>query len=228
MAETYAFGSTTIKDLDGNVVTIKGISQNDLEKIKTNITETKANTQAISELKNKVEQDSLGRRRLAYKDYRQEPNQTEMVQGVYYMVPVNATDEFVEFDPNTGKPKTEQTTSDKKVAKYLVVFKDNLGSVSTLGEIDQQPDFADFAKIAGTNAFTGTNSFTTAPTLVGNTQTADTVGDDDLATGKTVKEVQALAKEKISLKIQATKPEVGEMTAGVLYAYVAEDLLTGV
>lgn len=230
MAEKYLQGSFTIKDLSGNVIQVNSLTENDIAKIKGYFSKTDS-------LEQKLASENLGQKTLAYKDYRQELNQAEMVAGVYYMVPVNAADQFIEFDKTTGKPKVEQAegVDDPKVVKYYVVYKSSgeEGTVATLGEIDQQPDFDLFGKLAADNTWTGNNTFNNDVKVAnGASQDVNSIEDTVLVSGKIAKELNTKVKAlesasatHITIQISELAPEEGSMTTNVLYGFKSKDLL---
>ena len=131
MATTQKFGAFTLKDAQGNVVTIQGLTANDVAKIKSYFAE-------VDTLKEQLKVVNSGQQRLAYKDYygNTEALKAEMEVGVYYNVPFNAEGQFLEFDKATGKPKDPQpvgTTTNLKVDYYEIVYKDSADTVAKLG-----------------------------------------------------------------------------------------------
>lgn len=228
MAE-YLQGSITFKDTDGNVVQVNSLTTEDIAKLKEYISK-------VDTLENYVANDNLGQKTLAYKDYRQDDNKGEMKTGIYYMVPVNASDEFIEFDKATGKPKNPQTVPevvDLTVVKYYVVYKTQEDTVANLGEIKQQPNFDLFAALADNNTFTGNNTFNNDITLAnGASQDVQSIADTTAVAGKIVKgldtrlkTVEAELPKKITISISEAKPEPGNITANVLYGFKATNLI---
>lgn len=225
----YLQGSITFKDTDGNIVQVNSLTTEDIAKIKEYHSK-------VDSLENYVANDNLGQKTLAYKDYRQDGNKGEMKTGVYYMVPVNISDEFIEFDKATGKPKNPQTVpevTDLNVVKYYVVYKTQEDTVANLGEIDQQPNFDLFAALAGNNTFTGNNTFNNDITLAnGASQDVKSISDTTVVAGKIVKgldtrleTVEAELPKKITISISESKPESGSITANVLYGFKATNLI---
>ena len=207
----------TVKDaVDGHSTQITQIN--------SSVEELRKEVEVVKELE---EASNKGQKTLAYKDYTQDLNQTDMKIGVYYMVPFNAQDQFVEFDPTTGRPKAQQADSvtDTNVKYCVIMYKGPSGTASNLGKQDQQMNFDLFAKLASNNTFTGDNTFNKAPTKVAQSANADL---SDLADGVLVskKEVTEFTNKKVqeakdsSIQIVTQDPEVGSMTEGVIYFVV--------
>lgn len=144
MATNYANGALIFKDQAGNIVRVNGLSDNDITKLKAALTQVEANKSAIESMQSEMVENLAEHRELAYKDYTQTANQTDMKVGVYYMVPQNAANEFLEFDPATGKPKADQTATDKVVDHYVVMYKPAEGEVQTVGTMHLNFDPADY------------------------------------------------------------------------------------
>lgn len=211
-----------LTDIEGNIALMRSFSDDYVAYVKE--TRTKVDT-----LEQKTENSKLNQYRRAFKDYRQPENQEDMEQNIFWMVPVNQNDEFVEYDPNTGKPKPDQTTSDHEVAKYIIMYKDSAGLVFEHGQIDKQPDFDLFATLAGDNTFTGSNTFSQAVTLSnGATQELESIPDTEAVGGKVVKALdtrlkaaEAALPSKVTVSVSATAPDQGSMQPNILYFYNA-------
>lgn len=130
-------GSIVLKDASGNVVLVRSLTDADITQLKEDHTKLLALSGQMDAMEN-------GGRQLAYKDYTQAGNQTDMQAGIYYMVPFNAEDQFLEFDPTTGKPKADQAdVTDHTVAYYTLMYKGTgePGTVSELGDMEVKLNF---------------------------------------------------------------------------------------
>lgn len=175
------------KDPDGNIAYFRSLSENDINKIKQYFSD-------FDTLKADFEAFRQGATRLAFVDYTQTANQSAMEDSIIYLVPFNEAGEFIAFDSSTYQPASSGNPTDTTVAYVTRVIK--LGdTVINLGNLYTQPDFDAYARLAGDNTYTGSNTFNTVPTLGNNTQTVDTIGDDDLVSGKLIKEVDSIADE---------------------------------
>lgn len=191
MPEKVLYGSAIFKDGQGNTVKVMGLSQGDKNKLKEALTD-------IANLKIEVDKSNRGQVTVALKDYyTNEDHKDEMAVGVYYRVPFNAQDQFLEFDPETGKPKNPQTNAnvtDLEVAYFQIVMKNSSDTVNKLAKQVLKLSFEGMATLAGTQTFTGDNTFEKDIT-VSATQNVDSLGDDKLATAKFVRD---LADKKIT------------------------------
>lgn len=191
MAEKVLYGSAIFKDGQGNTVKVLGLSENDKNKLKQALTD-------IDNLKLEVDKSNRGQVVVALKDYyTDETHKDEMAVGVYYRVPFNKQDQFLEFDPETGKPKNPQTNvgvTDLEVAYFQIVMKNSTDTVNKLAKQMLQLSFEGMATLAGTQTFTGDNTFEKDIT-VNATQNVDSLGDTKLATAKFVRD---LADKKIN------------------------------
>lgn len=130
-------GSIVLKDASGNVVLVRSLTDADITQLKEDHTKLLALSGQIDAMEN-------GGRQLAYKDYTQSANQGEMQPGTYYMVPFNAANQFLEFDPATGKPKADQADiTDHIVAYYKLMYKGtgDSGAVAELGKMEVKLNF---------------------------------------------------------------------------------------
>lgn len=188
MAENIKYGSGIFKDAAGNVIKIQGWTENDINKVKQHGTD-------IETLKAQVNSINEGQRKIALKDfYTSEAHKAEMEVGVYYSVPFNANNEYLEWDMSTGKPKDPQSvvTVVDLVPKYFQIVMKNEGDVvQKLGRQDIQSSFADVAFLNATQTFTGENTFDRDITYAGTDQDVDTLNDNKFATAKWVRAVTA-------------------------------------
>lgn len=190
MAVTLQNGTIIAKDSDGNIVYLRSLSADDITKIKGYFSKTDTLETNLSSLSDEFEAFRKGATRLAFADYSQPANQEGMEENIIYLVPFNSSNEFIQFDESTYAPSADGNPSDTTVA-YVHRYIKIEGAVVDLGVIYTQPDFESFATKTGDNSFTGSNTFASAPTLTSNTQTVDTVEDDQFVTGKVVDELQA-------------------------------------
>lgn len=185
MPEKVLYGSAIFKDGQGNTVKVLGLSENDKNKLKQALAD-------IENLKTEVDKSNRGQVTIALKDYySNEDHKDEMAVGVYYRVPFNKQDQFLEFDPETGKPKSPQTNgavTDLEVAYFQIVMKNSSDAVNKLAKQVLKLSFEGMATLAGTQTFTGDNTFEKDIT-VSATQNVDSLGDDKLATAKFVRDV---------------------------------------
>lgn len=224
-------GAAIFKDAQGNTIKVQGLTENDITKIKKHGTDIEAIQQKISRL-------DEAQSKIAFKDfYTDETHKADMAPGVFYMVPFNAADEYLEWDEATGKPKAgqmkpapnnTQPKTDLKVAYFQIVMKNSNDQVNKLGKQEVQPNFEDFAKLKANNKFTADNTFEKDIT-VNAAQDVDTLGDKKLATAKFVKD---LTDKKITeaghLKGKfhaAGVPDEGALKANEIVFYKAQDLL---
>lgn len=99
---------------------------------------------------------------IAMQDFTQTAVQGAMDEGVFYSVPFNAADQYIQIDPETGKPAETQAdgVTDKKVDHFVVMYKAPTSKlVMNLGDRKVAPDFADVPLLSKDNNFSGTNSF---------------------------------------------------------------------
>lgn len=150
MAVKIENGSFVGKDQEGNVVRVRGWTDNDITKIKSALND-------IKQLKADVASTNKGQRELAYKDYTAVANQASMPSGVYFLVPMTADNQFIEFDQTTGKPKD----TSKKVDRFTIMYKSTGadGKVSNLGTQDTHTSLDGVPLLDGDNTFTGSNTF---------------------------------------------------------------------
>lgn len=167
-----------MKDKDGNIGYFRSLSDNDIAKIKQYFSNFDA-------LKTDFESFRNGATRIAFADYTQEANQASMEEGIIYLVPFTAEGVFIPFSEDTYQP-----ADGTSVVGYFERRIKIGGTVYNLQRIYTHPDFKDLASLSGNNAFTGTNSFASAPTLTGtNDQTAAGVGANEFVTGKVAAEL---------------------------------------
>lgn len=99
---------------------------------------------------------------IAMSDFTQEAHQQEMDEGVFYSVPFNAADQYIQIDPETGKPAETQAegVTDKKVDHFVIMYKAPTSKlVMNLGERKIAPDFNDVPLLSRDNTFAGVNTF---------------------------------------------------------------------
>ena len=99
---------------------------------------------------------------IAMQDFTNPLYQGAMDEGVFYSVPQNAADQYIQIDPETGRPAEVQAdgTTDKKVDHFVIMYKAPTSKlVMNLGERKIAPDFNDVPLLSKDNTFTGTNVF---------------------------------------------------------------------
>lgn len=190
----------------------------------TNTSEITTIKERLDAIDNEIEASNKGQKTLAYKDYTQAGEQTDMEIGVYYMVPFNAQDQFIKFDPSTGRPSATQAdgVTDTKVKYCVVMYKGTEGAANNLGMQDQEMDFDLFATLAGNNTFTGNNTFNNAPTKIA--QSTDTKTLTDLADGTLIskKEFVEYTANSFDQHIQVveSEPALESAEEGTIYFIV--------
>ena len=225
MADTAKVANFILKDAQGNIQVVRSPTDNDIAKIRQGLTD-------IEQLKQKVASLNAGQRQLAYKDfYTDDTHIAEMDAGVYYIVPFNAGDKFLEFDPATGKPKNPQPvaeTTDLVVSYYEVVYKSAEGTKAQLGRMNANLSLANV--LYANKDATISAHFTFSQDVDGPAaQNVDSLGDTKLATAKFVRDLTA---KKITEANHLTgkfydtgKPDEGVLVTNELAFYVATDLL---
>lgn len=223
MAESVKFGSGIFKDAQGNIVQIQGLTEADVAKIKEYHGK-------VDTLETDIKAINAGQKMVALKDYyTTEEYKAEMAVGVYYMVPFNASNEYLEWDEKTGAPKADQEgVTDHKVAYFWVVMKNSEDTVNKLGQQYVVGDIKGYATLAGTQTFTGDNTFAKDIT-VNATQDHSSLGDNKLPTMGTVK---ALVDKKVldagHLKgkfYETGKPDDGSLVTNELAFFAATNLI---
>lgn len=99
---------------------------------------------------------------IAMMDFTQEAYQNSMDEGVFYSVPFNAADQYLQIDPETGKPADTQAqgVTDKVVDHFVIMYKaPSSKMVMNLGERKIAPDFDDVPLLSRDNTFAGVNTF---------------------------------------------------------------------
>ena len=218
-------GSAVYKDAQGNIIQQLGLSANDINKIKEYFAKTTTLEQAVKSI-------NAGQRQIALKDYyTSDANKAEMAVGVYYMVPFNAANQWLEWDEATGKPKSPQTdtaVTDLVVSYFQIVYKNSSDEVQKLGKQEVKSSFANVAYIDANNTFTGDNIFNKDITVTA-TQDVGTLGNDKLTTAKWVR-------DKIAADIAAANhvtakyydngmPQDDALVVGEIALFTATDLL---
>lgn len=205
--------SFIVKDASGNIAVVSGLSAADIQKLNGVIAD-------VTALKTSVEELFTGSRRIATTDLTQTGNQSDMKEGVYYLVPFGADDVFVEFED--GKP-----TGGKTVDHFTVMFKSGEGTVQNLGNIDMIPkSFDDFATLSGTQTFAGAITFTQTPQISA-TQELSSIGDNDAVKGAVVKVLNTSINGKVSVQVADARPDSNDdVPVNTLVAYPSANLLT--
>lgn len=224
MADTVQYGSGIFKDAEGNVVKINGLTEADVSKIKEYHGK-------VDSLETALKAVNAGQKMIAYKDYYNEDTTyaSEMAVGVYYMVPFNKEDQFLEWDESTGAPKAEQdSVTDHKVAYFWVVMKNSDETVNKIGKQDVVGDIEGYATLAGNQTFTGDNTFNKDITVTAE-QVPDSLGDNKLTTAKTVRAIvdkKVLEAGHLKGKYYSTgAPEDGSLVVNELAFFAATNLI---
>lgn len=150
MAVTIENGSFVGKDQEGNVIRVRGFTDNDINKIKGALSD-------IKQIKADLKSINATKKELAYKDYTAVENQADMPSGIYFLVPMTADNQFIAFDKVTGKP----TDTTKTVDHFTIMYKSTGtdGKVSNLGIQYTHTRIDGLAQLSGDNSFTGSNTF---------------------------------------------------------------------
>ena len=218
-------GSAVYKDAQGNIIQHLGLSANDINKIKEYFQKTTTLEQVVKSI-------NAGQRQIALKDYyTNDTHKAEMAVGVYYMVPFNSKNEWLEWDEATGKPKDPQTQSsvvDLEVSYFQIVYKNSSDEVQKLGKQEVKSSFANVAYIDANNTFKGDNTFEKDITMSAS-QDVDTLGADKLTTAQWVrdkiqKDIKA-AKHITAKYYEGGQPEDGNLVVDELAFFTATDLL---
>lgn len=225
MADTVKIANFLLKDDQNNIHHMRSFTDNDVGKLKQGLTD-------IEQLKQKVASLNAGQRQLAYKDfYSADTNDGEMVAGTYYMVPFNASGEFLEFDPVTGKPKDPQTvpeTVDLVVSYYEIVYKPTEGAKAKLGRMNANISLANVLYDNKDATVSSHYTFSQDVDMTA-TQDVDSLGNTKLATAKFVRDTvnkKVTEAGHLTGKYYATgKPEEASLVTNELAFYVATDLL---
>lgn len=143
-------GSYIGKDQEGNVVIVRGWTDNDIAKVKKGLADIKT-------LQDEMKASNVGQRELAYVDYTVADNQSSMPAGIYFLVPFTKDNQYIQFSKVTGKP-TDET---KKVDHFSIMYKstDESGTVSQVGTQNTHTSIDGLALLNGDNSFTGSNTF---------------------------------------------------------------------
>ena len=218
MSDQVKWGSGLFRDDQGNITGIRGWTPGDVQTAK----QMKAD---IETLKQNLAAANSGQRELAYTDLTQPSAETTGLNaGTYYLVPFNAQNQFLEFDPSTGKPKDPQTeagTTDL-IVKYFTIMYFNGTALANVGRQDIQANIANV--VYDNKDATLTANYTFANDITVNATQADSLGDNKLATAKFVRDTVAKAGH-MKGKYYATDPGVAALVVNELAFIPATDLL---
>lgn len=230
MAVVTKFGSFTLKDAQGNVVTINGLTANDIAKVKQALTD-------ISALKQQVEIINAGRLALAYKDFfTDETHKAEMVHGVYYKVPFNHDGTFIQYDKNTGRPtgQTDPVDEDKVPDYYEIVYLNSDDTIVKLGRASGNPSLEGVVTETGTHTITGSIIINGNQLVIETTQDVNSLADTAATTAKWVRDYVAkvvgeanhlFAKYADGTEVPLPDADGTNVTANNLVFYAAKDQL---
>ena len=216
MAETVKYGSGIFKDAQGNTIRIQGWTQNDINTVK----QMKAD---IETLKQGVNAANSGQRELAYTDLTQpDAPTTGLTSGTYYLVPFNAQNQFLEFDPATGKPKDPQTVPETTdlIVKYFTIMYFNGTALSNVGRQDVQANLSNV--VYDNKDATLSANYTFSNDIVVNASQDSSLADNKLATAKYVKDTVAGAGHMTG-EYMATDPGDGALVANKMLFIPATD-----
>ena len=219
MAETIKYGSGIFKDAQGNIVRIQGWTEGDINTVKQMKTD-------IETLKQGVDAANSGQRELAYTDLTQPSAPTTGLNaGTYYLVPFNAQNQFLEFDPSTGKPKDPQTeagTTDL-VVKYFTIMYFNGTALANVGRQDVQANITNVVYDNKDATLTANYTFSNNVTCNGNQDPS--LADTALATAKFVRDTVTAAGH-MSGKYYATDPGDAALVTNELALIPAANVLS--
>ena len=216
MAEAVKYGSGIFKDAQGNTIRIQGWTQNDINTVK----QMKAD---IETLKQGVNAANSGQRELAYTDLTQPDAPTAgLTNGTYYLVPFNAQNQFLEFDPATGKPKDPQTVPETTdlIVKYFTIMYFNGTALSNVGRQDVQANLSNV--VYDNKDATLSANYTFSNDIVVNASQDSSLADNKLATAKYVKDTVAGAGHMTG-EYMATDPGDGALVANKMLFIPATD-----
>ena len=216
MAEAVKYGSGIFKDAQGNTIRIQGWTQNDINTVK----QMKAD---IETLKQGVNAANSGQRELAYTDLTQPDAPTAgLTSGTYYLVPFNAQNQFLEFDPATGKPKDPQTVPETTdlIVKYFTIMYFNGTALSNVGRQDVQANLSNV--VYDNKDATLSANYTFSNDIVVNASQDSSLADNKLATAKYVKDTVAGAGHMTG-EYMATDPGDGALVANKMLFIPATD-----
>ena len=216
MAETVKYGSGIFKDAQGNIVRIQGWTQGDIDTVKQMKTDIEA-------LKQGVDAANSGQRELAYTDLTLPAAATTgLTSGTYYLVPFNAANQFLEFDPATGKPKDPQTvgTTTDLIVKYFTIMYFNGTALSNVGRQDVQANLSNV--VYDNKDATLTANYTFSNDIVVSATQDTSLADNKLATAKYVKDTVAGAGHMTG-EYMATDPGDGALVANKMLFIPATD-----
>lgn len=219
MAETVKFGSGIFKDAQGNIVRIQGLTENDVNKLKQAFAD-------IETLKQGVDAANSGQRELAYKDLTQpDADKTGLNAGTYYLVPFNVQNQFLEFDPATGKPKDPQTVPETTdlIVKYFTIMYYNGTALSNVGRQDVQTNLSNV--VYDNKNATLTAEYTFNNDIIVTTTQESSLADNKVATAKFVRDTVNAAGHMKGM-YAAADPGDGSLETNTLYFVPAVNLLS--
>lgn len=218
LPEGVKWGSALFKDDQGHTVGVQGWTPDDVQTVKTMKSD-------IETLKQSVAAANSGQRELAYKDLTQPSADTAGLNaGTYYLVPFNAQNQFLEFDPSTGKPKDPQTVPETTdlIVKYFTIMYFNGTALANVGRQDIQANISNV--VYDNKDATLTANYTFANDITVNATQTDALGDTKLATAKFVRDTVAKAGH-MKGKYYETDPGVAALVVNELAFIPAVNLL---
>lgn len=159
---------------------------------------------------------------IAMMDFTNALYQGEMDEGVFYSVPQNAQDQYIQIDPETGRPAETQASdvTDKKVDHFVIMYKAPTSKlVMNLGERKIAPDFNDVPLLSKDNTFTGVNVFKDAQKQTSSVdpQLADVSANSYVTKSELVNYFTANAPWS---NVVTAEPEIDDMVPGQIYFLV--------
>lgn len=219
LPEGIKWGSAVFKDDQGHTVGVQGWTPDDVQTAK----QMKSD---IEDLKQKVAAANSGQRELAYKDLTQPGAETTGLNaGTYYLVPFNASNQFLEFDPATGKPKNPQTVPETTdlIVKYFTIMYFNGTALANVGRQDVQANLSNV--VYDNKNATLTAEYTFSNDITVNATQTTSLGDNKVATAKFVRDTVAAAGH-MKGKYYATDPGVEALVTNELAFIPAVNLLS--
>lgn len=129
------------------------------------------------------------------------------------------------LDGNSGYIKS---LSDKDIEKLKQALNDLQQAITDIEQLKNNLENNDFAVKSGDNYYTGTNTFTNIPTVT-NSQTLESLTDDEVVKGETLKELSSdvgdLIDKSLQVKYQEDPPQEEEVQEKVFIICPSLDLL---
>lgn len=143
----------------------------------------------------------------------------------------NAALKFKDKEGNEGTLRGLSANDISTLNSTVALAKTNQSDIAALkaalpGLDEGEPiDLSKMAKVDAANTFTAANTFSQNVTMSVVQEDYNTIEDQNLVTGKALKQVAGLASQS-SVKFVESAPETDSMEAGTFYFYPAEDSVT--